>query len=173
MSQTIAQTYWYGNTAVTPAEFMGLSPFYNTLSTATAQNAANVIGGGGTGSSNTSIWLVCWGPETIFGVYPRGSKAGLDMEDKGDVTPGFDSVGNRFEAYTSWFRQQGPLPAGLALRGAHRQRRRHQCGSRRPERARHLRHHGAGLLLVPRSLDAADLGHHQDRRAERSARRGR
>jgi len=109
MSQTIAQTFWYGNTTITPKEFMGLSPFYNTLATATAQNAANVIDGGGTGSDNTSLWLVGWGPETIFGVYPRGSKAGLDMEDKGDASPGFDSVGNRFEAYTSWFRQQAGL----------------------------------------------------------------
>ncbi len=109
MSQTIAQTFWYGNTTVTPNEFMGLSPFYNTLSTATAQNAANVIDGLGSASDNTSLWLIGWGPDTIFGVYPRGSKAGLDMEDKGDATPGFDSVGNRFEAYTSWFRQQAGL----------------------------------------------------------------
>jgi len=27
------------------------------------------------------------------------------MEDKGDTVPGYDSLGNRFEAYTSWFRQ--------------------------------------------------------------------
>ena len=109
MSQTIAQTFWYGNTNVTPAEFMGLAPFYNTINTATAQNAANVINGGGTGNSNTSLWLIGWSPESIFGVFPRGSRAGLDMEDKGDVTPGFDSLGNRFEAYTSWFRQQAGL----------------------------------------------------------------
>lgn len=109
MSQTIAQTFWYGNTTQTPAEFMGLSPFYNTISTASAQNAANVIGCGGTGSSNTSFWLIGWSPEHFFGIFPRGSRAGLDMEDKGDVTPGFDSIGNRFEAYTSWFRQQAGL----------------------------------------------------------------
>lgn len=109
MSQTVAQTFIYGNTAVTPAEFMGLAPFYNTVSTATAQNAANVISAGGTASSNTSLWLIGWGPESIFGLYPRGSKAGLSMEDKGDVVPGFDNVGNRFEAYTSWFRQQAGL----------------------------------------------------------------
>lgn len=109
MSQTIVQTFFYGNTAVTPIEFMGFSPFYNTINTATAQNASNVLSGGGTGASNTSIWLIGWGPESIFGVFPEGSKAGLDMEDKGDVTPGFDSVGNRFEAYTSWFRQQAGL----------------------------------------------------------------
>lgn len=105
MGQTIEQTTWYGNTAATPAEFMGLSSFYNTVSTTTAQNAANVIDGGGTGSSNLSFWLVCWGTRTIFGLYPRGTKAGLAMEDKGDTVPGYDSLGNRFEAYTSWFRQ--------------------------------------------------------------------
>lgn len=109
MSQTIEGTLWYGNTAVTPAEFMGLSPFYNTVSTATAQNAANVLDGGGTGSSNASLWLVGWGSETIFGVFPRGSKAGLFMDDKGDVVPGFDSVGNRFEAYTTFFEQQAGI----------------------------------------------------------------
>lgn len=109
MSQTIAQTFFYGNTTVNPATFMGLSPFYNTINPNTAQNAANVINGGGIGNNNASLWLVGWHPDTIFGVYPRGSKAGLDMEDKGDVVPGFDSLGNRFEAYTSWFRQQAGL----------------------------------------------------------------
>lgn len=109
MSQTIAQTFFYGNTTITPNEFMGLAPFYNTINTANAQNAVNVLSAGGAASNNTSLWLIGWSPETIFGVYPEGSKAGLDMEDKGDVTPGFDSFGNRFEAYTSWFRQQAGL----------------------------------------------------------------
>lgn len=109
MSQTIAQTFIYGNTTVTPAEFMGFAPFYNTVSTSSAQNATNVIDGGGTASANTSLWLIGWGPDTIFAIYPRGSQAGLNMEDKGDIVPGFDSVGNRFEAYTSWFRQQAGL----------------------------------------------------------------
>ncbi len=106
MSQTIAQTFIYGNTVNSPNQFMGFAPFYNTVNTNNAQNAANVLSAGGTGTSNTSLWLVGWSPETVFALFPRGSKAGLDMEDKGDVTPGFDSVGNRFEAYTSWFRQQ-------------------------------------------------------------------
>ena len=109
MSQTMAQTFFYGNTVATSAEFMGLAGFYNTVAQANAQNAQNVIDGGGTGASNASLWLVCWGERTIFAVYPRGSKAGLTMEDKGDTVPGFDSLGNRFEAYTSWFRQQAGL----------------------------------------------------------------
>lgn len=109
MSQTIAQTFIYGNTTTNPAQFMGLAPFYNTINTATAQNAANVLDGGGTGSSNSSLWLVGWGPDSIFGLFPRGSQAGLSMENKGDIVPGFDSVGNRFEAYTSYFSQQAGL----------------------------------------------------------------
>lgn len=105
MGQTIEQTTWYGNIQSNPASFQGLSTFYNTVSTSTAQNGANVLDGLGTGSSNASIWLLCHGARTFHGLYPRGSKAGLAMEDKGDTVPGYDSLGNRFEAYTSWFRQ--------------------------------------------------------------------
>ena len=109
MSQTIAQTFFYGNSTINQAEFMGLAPFYNTVSTSTAQNAANVINGGGLGNNNASIYFIGWSPETIFAVFPRGTKAGLDQEDKGDVNPGYDSVGNRFEAYTTYFNQQAGL----------------------------------------------------------------
>lgn len=106
MSQTVAETFVYGNTATNPAQFMGIAPFYNTINTANAQNAVNVIDGGGTGSSNTSLYLLGWGEETIFGLYPRGSKAGLNWEDQGTVVPAFDSLGNRFPAYTSYFEEE-------------------------------------------------------------------
>jgi hypothetical protein len=105
MSQTIAQTLIYGNTTVTPAEFMGLSGFYNTINTSNAQNAANVLNGGGTGTSNTSIWYIGWSPESFFLVYPRGTTAGIHMEDRGDVVPAYDNLGNPFIAYTSYFEQ--------------------------------------------------------------------
>lgn len=103
MGQTVEQTAWYGNTASNQAEFMGFSTFYNTVSTANAQNAQNVIDGGGTGSDNASIWLVCWGERTVHGVYPRGSRVGLNSEDKGDVVPAYDSLGNPFTAWTTYF----------------------------------------------------------------------
>ena len=106
MSQTIAQTLLYGNTVQTPAEFMGLAPFYNTVNTASAANAANVIDGGGTGSSNTSLWFIGWGPNSMYCVYPAGSKAGLEMEDRGDTVPAYDALGNPYRAYTGWFSQQ-------------------------------------------------------------------
>lgn len=109
LSQTWVGTIFYGNSVVTPSSFQGLAPFYNTVNTNTAVNAAAVIDGGGTGNNNASIWGIGWGDNKIFGLYPRGSKAGLAMEDKGDTMPGLDAVGNRYEAYTSWFRLQTSL----------------------------------------------------------------
>ena len=109
MSQTIAQTLIYGNTVMNPAEFMGFAPFYNTLNTNSAQNAANVLDGGGQGNSNTSLWFIGWGPNSIYCTFPAGSKAGLEMEDRGDVVPAYDSLGNPFRAYTGWFSQQMAL----------------------------------------------------------------
>lgn len=111
MSQTVVQTLIYGNTKANPSQFMGFAPFYNTVSTGNADNAANVFNGGGTASNNSSLWLIGWNPETMSLLFPRGSMAGLEMEDKGDTVPAYDSFGNRFEAYTSWFHQEvGLMP---------------------------------------------------------------
>lgn len=112
MTQQMVTTMFYGNAAINPTQFTGLSPRFNTVTTSTAQNAVNVLDGGGTGSSNTSIWLVGWGEQTAFCIFPKGSKAGLQFEDKGDVRPGRDANQNEYEAYTSYFKWQ----AGLVVR---------------------------------------------------------
>jgi len=103
LSQQVASALFYSNEATNPNQFTGLAPRYNTVSTSTAQSAKNVLDAGGVGSSNLSIWLVGWGDNTTFGIFPKGSQAGLVYEDKGDVVPAYDSNGNRFEAYTSMF----------------------------------------------------------------------
>jgi hypothetical protein len=99
----VASALFYSNEATTPTQFTGFAPRYNTVSTSKAKSAANVLDGGGTGSSNLSIWLIGWGDNTTFGIFPKGSQAGLVYEDKGDVVPAYDSNGNRFEAFTSMF----------------------------------------------------------------------
>jgi hypothetical protein len=103
MSQQMATTFFYGNQTTQMSQFTGFAPRFNTVSTATAQNAQNVINGGGTGSSNLSIWLVGWGDMTNFGIFPKGTKSGLVFEDRGDIVPGYDSNQNPFPAYTSYF----------------------------------------------------------------------
>lgn len=103
MSQQIASALMYSNESTNPQQFTGFSPYYNTLNTSNAQSAQNVINGGGSSNSNASLWLVGWGDNTTFGIFPKGSQAGLIYEDKGDVTPLYDANGNRFEGYTSYF----------------------------------------------------------------------
>lgn len=103
LSQQVASALFYSNEATNPTQFTGFAPQYNTVSTTTAKNAINVLDAGGTGSSNLSIWLVGWGDNTTFGIFPKGSQSGLVYEDKGDVVPAYDTNGNRFEAYTSYF----------------------------------------------------------------------
>lgn len=94
MSQQQAETLIYG-TAANPEEFVGLAARYSDLS---AANAQNILDAGGTGSDNSSIWLVGWGQRTVHGIFPKGSKAGLDHEDLG-LDDAFDSNNNRFRAY--------------------------------------------------------------------------
>jgi hypothetical protein len=95
MNQNMAGTLIYGNTATNPERFMGLAPRFSTISGAV--NAQNIIDAGGTGSDNTSIWLVVWGKNTVMGIFPKGSKAGLQHEDLG-VIDAFDANNNRYRA---------------------------------------------------------------------------
>ena len=107
MSQEMASTLFYGS-AANPEEFVGFAPRYGDLSGA---NAANILSAGGTGSDNSSIWLVGWGPKSVFGVFPKGSKAGLEHEDLG-LGDAFDSDNNRFRA---WMDDYG-WKAGLVVK---------------------------------------------------------
>jgi hypothetical protein len=98
MNQEMAQTLIYGNSGTAPEEFTGLAVRYSLLS---ANNGQNIVDGGGTGSDNSSIWLAVWGGQTIFNIFPKGSKAGLIHEDMGLVTVETTAgiAGNRMRAY--------------------------------------------------------------------------
>lgn len=82
LSQQLVGTLFYGNTSVNSERFMGLSPRYNVISGAI--NAQNIIGALGTGSTNTSVWLVGWGMNSVYGIYPRGTIGGLQHKDWGE-----------------------------------------------------------------------------------------
>ena len=84
MNQEMASTLFHGNSGLDPEEFLGLSPRYSAISGAT--NGSNVISGGGAASDNSSVWLIVWGEQTIAGIFPKGSKAGLQHDDYGEVT---------------------------------------------------------------------------------------
>lgn len=84
LNQGVATSMFYGDQATSPAKFTGFAPRFNKI--ATSGSGAQIVDAGGTGSDNTSIWFIVWGENTVHGLYPKGSKAGIDREDKGKQT---------------------------------------------------------------------------------------
>ena len=80
MTQEVATKMFYGNTADDPEEFMGLAPRFND---STAANGKQIIKAGGSGSVNTSIWMLAWGDNQCQLLYPEGTMAGVKREDMG------------------------------------------------------------------------------------------
>lgn len=81
LNQEMAETLFYGDTAVDPDKFMGFAPRFNDLN---AESGKQIVDAGGTGSDNTSIYIVVWGKRTVHGLYPENVKAGIDREDYGE-----------------------------------------------------------------------------------------
>ena len=83
--------------------------------TSRAANGENILTSAATpdNADNASIWLLVWGPNTVHCLYPKGSVAGLQITDKGQVTiENVDGAGGRMEAYRTHYRWD----AGLCVR---------------------------------------------------------
>jgi hypothetical protein len=105
MNQEMSSSMFYATETTEPEAFTGLAPRFNSLSAANAENIIRPRGVTLDGTDNTSIWLVVWGPNTVHGIVPKGSKVGLQQEDKGQVTiENVDGAGGRMEAYRSHYR---------------------------------------------------------------------
>tara|TARA_R110002072_G_scaffold247228_2_gene406387 strand:+ start:2300 stop:3295 length:996 start_codon:yes stop_codon:yes gene_type:complete len=110
LNQQVATTLFYGDESVNAERFTGFAPRFNSLS---ASNGENIISGGGSGSDNASIWLVCWSPQTCHGIIPKGSSAGISQRDLGEVTiENVDGNNGRMQAYRSHYRWD----VGLSVR---------------------------------------------------------
>ncbi len=109
MSNEMATTIFYGDTAVNPERFLGLSPRYDDLSLSSKPPAVtpsaylpNIIDMAGVGGALTSLWYIVWGESTVHGIYPKGSQAGLLTEDLGELTLR-DNDGGRFRGFQSHY----------------------------------------------------------------------
>lgn len=110
MNQDFMEALFYGNAAIEPEKFTGLAPRYNTLDPL-QPISANVLNGGGVGTDNTSIYLVVWGENTVSGIYPKGSTAGLEHQDLGEIDA-FDENQSRYRAYADLWKWK----VGLSVR---------------------------------------------------------
>lgn len=112
MRQEMERTIFYGNEGTQPEAFTGLTPFYSDR---TAESGENIISANDatTPTDNQSIWLVGWSTNTVHGIIPKGSNAGLQITDKGQVTiENADGAGGRMEGYRTHYRWD----AGLVIR---------------------------------------------------------
>jgi len=109
MANEWAETIFYGSAA---NEFTGLAPRFNEWSNDKADGSAfQVVDAGGTGSDNTSIWMVVWGPTTVHGLYPTGTNAGITRQDLGEETKE-NGDGTVYRV----FREKFELDTGLSVR---------------------------------------------------------
>lgn len=110
LNQSLAKAIIYGDTSINPEQFVGLAPRYYGLSTAVT--SANVIDGKGTtAANNSSVWLIGWSDDTVHGIFPNGSKAGLQVQDLGEQTI-YDAALGRYQALRTHFQ----FKAGICVR---------------------------------------------------------
>lgn len=110
LNQEVQSTLVYGDEGTEQEAFTGFAPRYNSLS---AENAQNIIVGGGSGTDNASIFLVYWHPAQVHGIVPKGSTAGLQRRFMGEVTiENVDGSNGRMQAYRTHYRWD----AGLTVR---------------------------------------------------------
>lgn len=108
IAQEVQSKMIYGNTDSDPEQIKGLAPRFNDLS---AVNGNQIIDAGGTGSDNTSIWIITWADHACHTLYPKGTMAGVDREDMGmqRVT---DGSGNAYYVMEEMFTQH----CGIAVK---------------------------------------------------------
>lgn len=111
MSNAMATTVFYGDTTTSPEKFLGLAPRYADVGTPASKptsitNSAylkHVISAiGSTADIQSSVWYIKWGANSVHGIYPKGSQAGLKSNDLGEVTL-FDNTGGRFQGFRSHY----------------------------------------------------------------------
>jgi hypothetical protein len=97
----VETAFFYSNVKNAPEEIHGLAPRFNST---TDPGGGQIIKchAAANGNDCTSIWFVAWGPDTVFGIYPKNMTGGLQHKDLG-VQPWDDGTGKKYTAYvTSW-----------------------------------------------------------------------
>lgn len=105
MGQEMTSKIFNGNVGTDLKTFSGLATRYSST---TAGNGGNVILGGGSGSDNSSMYLVVWGEQTVFSPFPKGSRAGLLSRDLGEESVS-DGNGGWYQAARSLFQWDAGL----------------------------------------------------------------
>jgi hypothetical protein len=99
-AQQFATALFYESAASNPERIQGLTPRYPA--TSGYDSSSYTLAGTNAGTNAHSVWLITWEPRKIYGIYPKGSMAGLQRIDKG-IQRVLDGSSNAFYAYCTWF----------------------------------------------------------------------
>lgn len=94
---------FYHSTETAPEKFMGLAPRFDDTTSAQG-NQILKMDATASGNDQASAWIVGWGPNSVYGITPKGSTGGLRSKDAGQhyVDDG-TGTGKTFLAYvTEW-----------------------------------------------------------------------
>jgi hypothetical protein len=94
----IESAIFYASTKTDPEKLMGFAPRLASLTLGGYADQFIDYSSGEADSDQSSIFLVCWSPETIHLITPKGQPGGLKMTDMGEQLVE-DSAGAKFRAY--------------------------------------------------------------------------
>jgi hypothetical protein len=100
LGQQFATALWYESTSTNPERIHGLTPRYPSSSAGTT--SAYMTAGTNAGSNAQSIWLIAWEAGKVYGIYPKGSSAGLQKIDHGKERV-LDASDNPYRVYSTQF----------------------------------------------------------------------
>lgn len=101
MAQELVTAMFYHSSDSNVRHPKGLGARFGVKATSGAGN--QIVDAGGTGSDNTSIWMVEWGYEGLSVIYPKGTTAGMTRENKGQQRV-LDESGNPYYVEEELFR---------------------------------------------------------------------
>lgn len=99
----IARALFYESIDTNPDRIHGMTPRFD--GTGVAANQFISADAGSAGGSRSSIWLVGWAPDTVFGFYPKNGVAGFQSKDMGEQLVK-DANNNDYRAYVTHHKWQ-------------------------------------------------------------------
>jgi hypothetical protein len=87
--QLMESTLFYGSLSQNPGGFNGLATRFNNLESYPNGDQSwvpNVWNGGASTGSVTSAWMLEMSDDSLYGIYPANTAAGLSVRDLGEVT---------------------------------------------------------------------------------------
>lgn len=112
MSQAVEEECFYGSIGDDALGFNGLATLFNSLTTYPNNDSTwyyNVLDEGGGGSDTTSIWVIEAGPDKCHLIYPKGTMAGLEVNDLGKQLVAGVTASTNYVAYVTQFKWRAGL----------------------------------------------------------------